>query len=140
MLKWYCSFEQCTFGVLQAGHYGVPQTRRRAIILAAAPGEKLPLYPEPTNVFAPRACQLSAMVDDKRIVSNIKWMSSAPYRTITVRDCMSDLPEIRNGHAKQEISYDGEPQSAFQTQVSIRVKGTQQNAYSISHPLVTVSV
>ncbi|KAH8038928.1 hypothetical protein HPB51_004040 [Rhipicephalus microplus] len=31
---------QCTFGVLQAGNYGVPQTRRRAIILAAAPGEK----------------------------------------------------------------------------------------------------
>ncbi|KGL93558.1 DNA (cytosine-5)-methyltransferase 1, partial [Charadrius vociferus] len=34
---------QCTFGVLQAGQYGVAQTRRRAIVLAAAPGEKLPM-------------------------------------------------------------------------------------------------
>ncbi|NWU09144.1 DNMT1 methyltransferase, partial [Cephalopterus ornatus] len=62
---------QCTFGVLQAGQYGVAQTRRRAIVLAAAPGEKLPMFPEPLHVFAPRACQLSVVVDDKKFVSNI---------------------------------------------------------------------
>lgn len=55
----------------QAGQYGVAQTRRRAIILAAAPGEKLPLFPEPLHVFAPRACQLSVVVDDKKFVSNV---------------------------------------------------------------------
>lgn len=58
-------------GLSQAGQYGVAQTRRRAIILAAAPGEKLPLFPEPLHVFAPRACQLSVVVDDKKFVSNI---------------------------------------------------------------------
>lgn len=105
---------QCTFGVLQAGNYGVPQTRRRAIILAAAPGEKLPLFPEPIHVFAPRACQLSVVVDDKKFISNVKWTSSAPYRTITVRDSMSDLPEIRNGAKAEEIPYNGEPISHFQ--------------------------
>lgn len=57
--------------LVQAGQYGVAQTRRRAIILAAAPGEKLPLFPEPLHVFAPRACQLSVVVDDKKFVSNI---------------------------------------------------------------------
>lgn len=89
---------QCTFGVLQvsvtllmegfgryaryycltnllnlhqAGQYGVAQTRRRAIILAAAPGEKLPLYPEPLHVFAPRACSLNVVVDEKKYVSNV---------------------------------------------------------------------
>ncbi|KAI1229641.1 DNA (cytosine-5)-methyltransferase 1, partial [Lamprotornis superbus] len=62
---------QCTFGVLQAGQYGVAQTRRRAIVLAAAPGERLPMFPEPLHVFAPRACQLSVVVDDKKFVSNI---------------------------------------------------------------------
>ena len=56
---------------VQAGQYGVAQTRRRAIILAAAPGEQLPLFPEPLHVFAPRACQLSVVVDDKKFVSNI---------------------------------------------------------------------
>ncbi|XP_003460912.3 DNA (cytosine-5)-methyltransferase 1 isoform X2 [Cavia porcellus] len=108
---------QCTFGVLQAGQYGVAQTRRRAIILAAAPGEKLPLFPEPLHVFAPRACQLSVVVDDKKFVSNITRLGSAPFRTITVRDTMSDLPEIRNGASAPEIAYNGEPQSWFQRQL-----------------------
>lgn len=108
---------QCTFGVLQAGQYGVAQTRRRAIILAAAPGEKLPLFPEPLHVFAPRACQLSVVVDDKKFVSNITRLSSGPFRTITVRDTMSDLPEIRNGASALEIMYNGEPQSWLQRQL-----------------------
>uniref|UniRef100_A0A665UGH7 DNA (cytosine-5)-methyltransferase n=1 Tax=Echeneis naucrates TaxID=173247 RepID=A0A665UGH7_ECHNA len=112
---------QCTFGVLQAGQYGVAQTRRRAIILAAAPGEKLPLYPEPLHVFAPRACSLSVVVDEKKYISNVTRGNGGIYRTITVRDTMSDLPEIRNGAAALEISYNGEPQSWFQRQI----RGTQ---------------
>ncbi|KAJ8369806.1 hypothetical protein SKAU_G00098340 [Synaphobranchus kaupii] len=108
---------QCTFGVLQAGQYGVAQTRRRAIILAAAPGEKLPRYPEPLHVFAPRACSLSVVVDEKRYVSNVTRGNGGVYRTITVRDTMSDLPEIRNGASALEISYNGEPQSWFQRQI-----------------------
>ena len=39
------------FGVLSAGHYGVPQSRQRAIIWAAAPGEVLPEWPTPTHAF-----------------------------------------------------------------------------------------
>ncbi|KAK0063574.1 DNA (cytosine-5)-methyltransferase 1 [Biomphalaria pfeifferi] len=105
---------QCTFGVLQAGSYGVAQTRRRAIILAAAPGEKLPMFPEPMHTFAPRAMQLSVMVDEKKFVSNIKNTSSTPYRTITVRDAMSDLPEVKNGAKAEEISYKGDPETHFQ--------------------------
>ncbi len=93
-----------TFGILQAGHYGVSQTRRRAILLAAAPGESLPFFPEPQHVFV--TTPLSAQVGEKICQSNIKWMDSAPYRTITVRDCMSDLPEVQRrqqvqGQARQ---------------------------------------
>lgn len=86
---------QCAFGVLQAGNFGVSQTRRRyvfwilslivyivcfhfglikkillsfrAIIIAAAPGEILPQFPSPLHVFNPRACQLSVVVDDKKV-------------------------------------------------------------------------
>ena len=105
---------QCTFAVLQAGQYGVAQTRRRAIILAAAPGEKLPLYPEPKHVFSPSACQLSVQIDDVRYHSNARWKTSAPFKTVNVRDTMSDLPRIKNGHDKLEISYGGEPRSHFQ--------------------------
>lgn len=64
------SFFVC-FNHIQAGQYGVAQTRRRAIILAAAPGEKLPRYPEPLHVFAPRACSLNVVVDERKFVSNV---------------------------------------------------------------------
>ena len=90
------------------------QTRRRAFILAAAPGEKLPLFPEPTHVFSRRGCQLSVAVGDRRYESNCRWLFSAPYRTVSVRDAMSDLPEIVNGAKQEEISYVSEPQSPFQ--------------------------
>uniref|UniRef100_A0A8C0LKP9 DNA (cytosine-5)-methyltransferase 1 n=1 Tax=Canis lupus dingo TaxID=286419 RepID=A0A8C0LKP9_CANLU len=114
---------QCTFGVLQAGQYGVAQTRRRAIILAAAPGEKLPLFPEPLHVFAPRACQLSVVVDDKKFVSNITRLSSGPFRTITVRDTMSDLPEVRNGaSAAPGLPVPAHPQGSHLALVAARMR------------------
>lgn len=105
---------QCTFGILQAGNYGVPQTRRRLIILAAAPGFNLPLYPEPTHVFSRRACSLTTTIDGKRFATNIHWDESAPQRTCTIRDAMSDLPQISNGANKIEIDYGSMPQSHFQ--------------------------
>ncbi|XP_076753512.1 DNA (cytosine-5)-methyltransferase PliMCI [Xylocopa sonorina] len=108
---------QCTFGILQAGNYGIPQTRRRLIILAAAPGEVLPKYPEPTHVFSKRACQLSVIVDNKKYSSNCDWSESAPYRTISVRDAMYDLPNIRNGCNQEEMAYGDEPISHFQRKV-----------------------
>ena len=37
--------------MLNAGLYGVPQSRKRTIIWAAAPGETLPAYPAPVHVF-----------------------------------------------------------------------------------------
>jgi hypothetical protein len=40
----------------------------RAIILAAAPGEKLPFYPEPVHVFSPRGMQLSVVVGDIKVI------------------------------------------------------------------------
>lgn len=42
---------QVTFGVLNAGKYGVPQSRRRFFILGAAPGLELPRLPKPTHCF-----------------------------------------------------------------------------------------
>ncbi|KAJ8922234.1 hypothetical protein NQ315_004171 [Exocentrus adspersus] len=105
---------QVTFGVLQAGHYGVPQTRRRLILIAAAPGYALPKYPEPLHVFNRRGTQLSFAVDGCRYDNGCEWTESAPYRTICVRDAMSDLPDIKNGCNTIEMSYDGDTVSHFQ--------------------------
>ena len=77
---------QCTFGILQAGHYGVPQTRRRCILIAAAPGYKLPLYPEPLHTFAITSLSVNIKSDDSedRFTSNCRWsqpnVASGPYR------------------------------------------------------------
>ncbi len=40
------------------------------LILAAAPGEKLPQYPEPTHVFSPKAVQLTVVVDERKVSTN----------------------------------------------------------------------
>lgn len=48
-------------------------------------------------------------------------MSSGPLRTITVRDSMSDLPDIKNGASSREIGYNGEPRSHFQRLVCMHV-------------------
>lgn len=51
--------------------------------------------------------------------SNCAWTESAPFRTINVRDAMSDLPDIKNGWNKEEISYGSEPLTHFQRKVTI---------------------
>lgn len=56
-----------------------------------------------------------------QFMSNITRMVSAPFKTITIRDTMSDLPDIRNGAKAEEISYQGDPQSHFQKLVSIKM-------------------
>ena len=103
---------QCTFGVLQVGNYGVSQTRRRDFILAAAPGEKLPLHPEQTHFSSRKGCKLSADVGHAKFYFNCRGLLSAPYRTVTVRDPMSDLPDISND--TKQGAYEGDPQSNFQ--------------------------
>lgn len=108
---------QCTFGVLQAGCYGVAQTRRRAFIIACAPGEILPQYPEPQHVFSPNAMQLKVVIEGQQYKSHITRWDSAPLRNITVRDTMSDLPCIVNGASKKEMAYDKEPGSWFQRKI-----------------------
>ena len=103
---------QCTFGVLQGGSFGIPQTRHRIFIIAVAPGEKLPVYPEPLHVF--RGANASVRIDGKLFRSNIRW-TSAPFRTTTTRDAMFDLPRMGNSDRQPEIrKYAREPMSYMQ--------------------------
>ena len=76
---------QCTFGILQAGQYGVAQTRRRAILLAAAPGETLPHYPEPQHVFSPQVNQLLPKHFLRILLINLpKWLANRiHFRRVT---------------------------------------------------------
>ena len=108
---------QCSFSVMQAGQFGVPQSRRRLIILAAAPGEKLPLYPEPQHVFFPSASPQPVRIDGVLYEANTGWKDSAPYRTVSLLDAIRDLPRIDNDHDQLEMNYDQEPVSHFQREM-----------------------
>jgi DNA (cytosine-5)-methyltransferase 1 len=103
---------QVRFGVLNAGNYGVPQSRKRTIIWAAAPGEKLPEYPKPTHVF--QSPQLKINLPGGKQYCAIPALPGAPLRTMTVRDAIGDLPQISNGHNAEEMVYSGPPVSDYQ--------------------------
>lgn len=42
---------QVRFGVLNAGNFGVSQSRKRTFIWGVAPGNVLPEWPQPLHVF-----------------------------------------------------------------------------------------
>ena len=94
---------QCSFGVLQAGHYGVPQSRQRVIIMACKSGKTLPLYPEPLHVFLNHKLEVSIKHDDDhKYVTNIKLKESAPFIYTTVKDAIEDLPVVEHNHKDKE--------------------------------------
>ena len=82
--------------------------------MAAAPGETLPLYPEPTHTFA-GPHYLEVEVDGRKYSPTCK-RPGAPRRALTVWDAISDLPPIRSGHDDPSIRYRGEPKSHLQRQ------------------------
>ena len=84
---------------LQAGYFGVAQTRRRAILMAAAPGEVLPFYPRPTHCFM--STSLNAQIADK-MCAHPNPVDSAPFRTVTCKDVFGDLPKLDPKHAVSE--------------------------------------
>lgn len=89
---------QVRFGVLNAGNFGVPQSRKRTIIWAARPGETLPEWPTPTHVF--HSPQLTINLPGGVAYTAVPQMPGAPLRSVTVRDAILDLPAIENGHSQ----------------------------------------
>ncbi|CAN6280974.1 unnamed protein product [Urochloa humidicola] len=107
---------QVRFGILEAGAYGVAQSRKRAFIWAAAPGEILPEWPEPMHVFASPELKIN-LPDGKYYAAVKSTAAGAPFRSITVRDTVGDLPPVENGASKPTIQYGSEPVSWFQKKI-----------------------
>jgi len=94
---------QTSFGVFQAGHFGVAQTRRRLFIIAAAPGQKLPWFPTPEYCFyGPLFSEID--VDGRKFTSTNSRPGSA-RRGVTTWDAISDLPPIKTGSCNDEMTY-----------------------------------
>lgn len=92
------------FGILEAGTYGVSQSRKRAFIWAAAPEEVLPEWPEPMHVFGVPKLKIS-LSQGLHYAAVRSTALGAPFRPITVRDTIGDLPPVKNGESRtnQEV-------------------------------------
>lgn len=85
---------QVRYGILQAGHYGTPQTRVRFFMLAAKHGQPLPQLPQPTHAFPP----VDALGIDLPIGHHIRpiWTQTgyAPHQFVSIDDAIGDLPRF----------------------------------------------
>ena len=94
---------QCTFGVLQAGHYGLPQFRNRVIVMASKRERNLPVFPQPLHVFFNE--KLGVKIDDKYYANNIQHKHSAPFIYTTVRDAIEDLLVVEHNTNNNRKKY-----------------------------------
>ena len=113
---------QVRFGVLNAGNYGVAQSRKRAFVYGAAPGEVLPEWPMAQNVF--RSAQLSIGLPGGHKFLAADTKQGALLRAVTVRDTIGDLPTIANGDGADVgaedvplMPYARDPESCFQRDI-----------------------
>ncbi|KAK9292062.1 hypothetical protein L1049_020016 [Liquidambar formosana] len=107
---------QVRFGILEAGAYGVSQSRKRAFIWAASPEETLPEWPEPMHVF--NAPELKITLSENAQYAAVRSTANgAPFRAITVRDTIGDLPAVGNGASKTTLEYQNDPVSWFQKKI-----------------------
>ncbi|KAF9225292.1 S-adenosyl-L-methionine-dependent methyltransferase [Gyrodon lividus] len=83
---------QLRCGLLQAAHYGTPQTRVRFFLIAAKRGLELPDLPQPTHDF-PVSDSLEIKFPNGTTIQPIRPLSGiAQHRYVSVHDAISDLP------------------------------------------------
>ncbi|XP_028756497.1 DNA (cytosine-5)-methyltransferase 1-like [Neltuma alba] len=107
---------QVRFGILEAGAFGVSQSRKRAFIWAASPEDILPEWPEPVHVFSAPELRIS-LSNSVQYAAVRSTANGAPFRAITVRDTIGDLPPVGNGASKANMEYQSDPVSWFQKNI-----------------------
>ena len=104
--------------VLQAGTYGVAQTRWRVFVLASRDVELRLNYPAPLHAF-PKNRPLDVGSFKSNIIK-VSSLESDLFETllpaVTVRDAIGDLPKIENGGSFQG-PYDSEASRSWQARI-----------------------
>ncbi|PNW81506.1 hypothetical protein CHLRE_06g249500v5 [Chlamydomonas reinhardtii] len=121
---------QVRFGALNAGNYGVPQSRQRVFIIAALPEEVLPNWPRPMHSFRVAAAagsnregqqdQPFIRVPGGKYYANGVGMRlvGTPLRAVTVRDAIGNLPPITPGTKGDPAVPLPRPMSAYQRRLA----------------------
>ncbi|KAJ2788061.1 hypothetical protein GGI15_000236 [Coemansia interrupta] len=85
---------QTRFYVLQAGNYGLAQSRRRLFVWACKRGCSLPGIPLPSTTF-PKSNQTNINFPNGTVYAPLSHLKgNAPHHAITVEDAISDLPRF----------------------------------------------
>src|SRR5216683_1260097 len=88
-----CSY-QVRFCLLQAAHYGTPQTRVRFFLFGAQRGYPLVAAPKPTHDF-PQTHRLEIRFPNHDIARPVRAEAgTAPYKFVTIDDAIGDLPRF----------------------------------------------
>jgi DNA (cytosine-5)-methyltransferase 1 len=111
-----------SYKVLQAAHYGVPQSRWRLIVLASKKGE--PEWPEPSHCanIVPnfiRGRELTFQVSETDLFRRLAIANN-------VGDAISDLPSLENGGSLLPQAYLTAPLSMLQS----RLRGNSDILYN----------
>ncbi|KAF9171621.1 DNA (cytosine-5)-methyltransferase 1 [Mortierella sp. AD010] len=110
---------QCRFGLMQAGHHNLPQSRRRLFIWGAKLGSSLPDFPKPLTCFPyNEGLKISpppGLNDHSPFSYQRTRVTQAPDPAVTVRDAIGDLPgfEYINPHLQYE-EMEGEKKERLQ--------------------------
>ncbi|CAA0833568.1 DNA (cytosine-5)-methyltransferase 1 [Striga hermonthica] len=76
----------------------------------------LPEWPEPMYVFAAPELKIS-MSKNLHYSAAKSTTKGAPFRSLTVRDTIGDLPPVTNGASNTSLQYQGEPISWYQKKI-----------------------
>ncbi|EMD32847.1 hypothetical protein CERSUDRAFT_99217 [Gelatoporia subvermispora B] len=85
---------QVRFGLLQAAHYGTPQSRVRFFLIASRRGLPLPQFPTPTHFFHVKDNLEIKLTDDEPAAAVRTAAGVAPFSFVSIEDAIGDLPRF----------------------------------------------
>ncbi|CAA0820434.1 DNA (cytosine-5)-methyltransferase CMT2 [Striga hermonthica] len=105
---------QAKLGTAASACYGLPQFRLRVFIWAAAPSQRLPPFPLPTHDVASVRCW-PPLEFERNLIAHDEGGPRLLEPPAVLRDSISDLPEVANDEAREEMAYDKPPETEFQS-------------------------
>jgi DNA (cytosine-5)-methyltransferase 1 len=95
--------------ILNAANFGIPQKRERLIMIGVEKGGKI-VFPKPSHTFNGKT--IGYKFKEKLITAKNDLFNNNLQNALTIRDAISDLPEIKSG--QESTKYDKKPATEYQ--------------------------